>query len=131
MTLRKIRIFSFFIYTVYLILIFLFLDILFRNQTIFDLSIWDFILPGALAGIFVLFFDFQHSYYLDPSQEDEVREHLRNLGYMPTADEGNDLFFRRRKLVTWHTARLIHGEEYLILKSSENHGKYFKKGKKG
>lgn len=130
MTLLRIRIFSFIIYSVYLILIFLFLDILLRNKSLFGLTVWDFIFPVVFAGIFVLFFDFHKSYYLDPGQEEEVREHLRQLGYMPTADEGNDAFFRRRKLVTWHTAKLIHGEQYLILKSSENHDKYFKKGKK-
>lgn len=130
MTLRKIRIISFVFYAIYLILFMLLIGIVFQSQSIFDLDIWDVILPLVIAAVFVFVIDYQKSYYLDSSQEAEVRDHLRRLGYIPTADPGEQIFFRRRKLITWHIAKLEKGEKYLVLRSSENHGKYFEKGKK-
>jgi hypothetical protein len=108
----------------------LLIGIVFEIKSIFDLNIWDLILPIAIAALFVFVIDYQRSFYLDPLQEEEVRDHLRKLGYHPTTDKDKDIFFRRRKLITWHIASLKKGEKYLILRSSENHGKYFEKKKK-
>lgn len=130
MTLRKIRIISFVVYAIYLILFLLLIGIVFQDQTFFDIDIWDVFLPIVMAAVFVFVIDYQRSYYLDPSQEEEVRDHLRKLGYLPTSDPGGQIFFRRRKLITWHIAKLQKGEKFLVLRSSENHGKYFKKGQK-
>ena len=127
MTLRKIKIISFVFYIVYGIIAMLLIAILFQGKNITDFG-WTQIVPGLLiAALFVLVVDYPKKYNLDLKQEKQVREHLHSLGYQLTTDEGNNKFFRRRKYITWHTAKLERGEKYLVLRSSENHGKYFKK----
>lgn len=109
-------------------LIMLLIGVLFQQKSIVDFGLSEVIMGTLLAALFALVIDYPKKFLLDLNQEKEVRDHLHQLGYQPTTDPDGKSFFRRRKFITWHTARLERNDEYLILRSSENHGKYFRQG---